>query len=64
MNAQNLFMNHGVKVAVGALESDPGKAVLAHLNGSLSTGSNICDHWCNYLPRNRRKIYANKGAGN
>jgi hypothetical protein len=44
MNAQKLFMNHGVKVAVGALESDPGKAVLAHLNGRLSTGSNICDH--------------------
>jgi len=35
MNTQNLFMNHGVKVAVGVQESDPGKAVLAHLNGSL-----------------------------
>ena len=44
MNDQNLFMNHGVKVAVGALESDQGKAVLAHLKGGLSTDSNICDH--------------------
>ncbi len=44
MNAQNLFMNHGVQVVVGALESDPEKAVLNHLCGSLATGENVCDH--------------------
>jgi ATP-binding protein involved in chromosome partitioning len=44
MNAQNLFANHGVKVVVGALESDPEKAVLNYLNGSLATGNNVCDH--------------------
>jgi ATP-binding protein involved in chromosome partitioning len=44
MSAQNLFANHGVKVVVGAMESDPEKAVLAHLNGKLTTGGNTCDH--------------------
>ena len=44
MNAQNLFANNGVKVIIGAMESDPEKAVLNHLNGNLATGSNICDH--------------------
>jgi ATP-binding protein involved in chromosome partitioning len=44
MNAQNLFKNHGVKVIIGALEGDPERAVLNHLNGKLATGGNICDH--------------------
>ena len=44
MNAQNLFTNHGVKVIIGALENNPETAVLKHLNGDLTTGSNICDH--------------------
>ena len=44
MNAQNLFRNHGVKVIIGVLESDPEKAVLAYLNGGLATGDNICNH--------------------
>lgn len=44
MSAQNLFTHHGVKVVVGAVESDPEKAVLAHLNGKLITGGNTCDH--------------------
>ncbi len=44
MNARNLFASHGVNVVVGALETDPEKAVLNHLNGSLSTGDNVCDH--------------------
>lgn len=43
-NAQNLFMNHGVKVVVGAQEKDPEKAVLTHINGNLITGDNSCDH--------------------
>ena len=44
MNAQNLFQNHGVQVVTGAMENDPEKAVLNHLNGRLATGGNICDH--------------------
>jgi len=44
MTAQNLFMNQGVKVVVGAMESDPEKAVLNHLSGNLATGGNTCDH--------------------
>jgi ATP-binding protein involved in chromosome partitioning len=44
INAQNLFANHGVKVIIGASETDPEKAVLNYINGSLNTGSNICEH--------------------
>ena len=44
MNAQNLFLSHGVEVVIGAMESDPEKAVLNHLHGKLNTGNNICDH--------------------
>jgi len=44
MSAQNLFQQKGIKVVLGALEGDPGKAVLSHLNGILTTGDNICDH--------------------
>jgi predicted Fe-Mo cluster-binding NifX family protein len=44
INAQNLFVNHGVRVIVGAAETDPEEAVLKHINGSLATGGNICDH--------------------
>ena len=44
MNAQNLFLQKGVTVITGAMEADPEKAVLNHLNGSLATGSNACDH--------------------
>ncbi len=42
--AQQLFSENGVKVVIGATESDPEKAVLDHLNGSLATGDNVCDH--------------------
>ena len=44
MSAQNLFQEKGVKVVLGALESDPEKAVLNYLNGRLATGKNVCDH--------------------
>ena len=44
MSAQNLFMNRGVKVVVGAMETDPEQAVYNYINGSLSTGNNVCDH--------------------
>jgi predicted Fe-Mo cluster-binding NifX family protein len=44
MRAQGLFQENGIQVVIGALESDPEKAVLSYLNGQLATGGNICDH--------------------
>jgi len=41
---QELFRQNNVEVITGALESDPAKAVLSFLNGSLATGQNACDH--------------------
>jgi predicted Fe-Mo cluster-binding NifX family protein len=42
--AQEIFNQNGISVVLGALESDPEKAVLSHLNGMLATGDNVCDH--------------------
>jgi ATP-binding protein involved in chromosome partitioning len=42
--AQSLFQQHRIGVIIGAMESDPEKAVLNHLNGMLAIGDNICDH--------------------
>ena len=42
--AQVLFQQNGIGVVLGALESDPEKAVLGYLEGRLTTGDNICDH--------------------
>ena len=42
--AQDIFQQNGIGVVIGAMESDPEKAVLNHLNGSLATGDNVCDH--------------------
>ena len=42
--AQELFHQNNIEVIVGAMESDPEKAVLSHLNGSLGTSGNVCDH--------------------
>ena len=42
--AQGLFQQNRIGVILGAIESDPEKAVLSHLNGMLATGDNICDH--------------------
>jgi ATP-binding protein involved in chromosome partitioning len=43
-HAQELFRQNNVSVIIGAMESDPEKAVLSHLQGTLSTGGNACDH--------------------
>lgn len=43
-HAQELFRQNNVEVVMGAMESDPEKAVLSHLNGTLATGGNVCDH--------------------
>lgn len=42
--AQSLFNQNRIGVVVGALEGDPERAVLNYLNGTLTTGQNICDH--------------------
>ena len=42
--AQGLFQQNCIQVVIGTLESDPEKAVMDYLNGTLSTGDNICDH--------------------
>ena len=42
--AQSLFQQNRIQVIIGALESDPEKAVRSYLNGILATGDNICDH--------------------
>ncbi|MBT3362148.1 MAG: ATPase [Chloroflexi bacterium] len=45
--AVDIFTENRIGVILGALESDPEKAVLNHLNGSLATGENACDHGTN-----------------
>ena len=42
--AQDIFHQNNIKVVIGALESDPEKAVLNHINGTLAIGDNVCDH--------------------
>jgi len=42
--AQDIFQQNGITVVLGAMESDPEKAVLSHITGTLATGDNICDH--------------------
>ena len=42
--AQGLFQQNRIAVVIGAMETDPEKAVLSYLNGQLTTGENICDH--------------------
>jgi len=42
--AQSLFQQHRIEVVVGAMESDPERAVLNYLRGQLATEGNICDH--------------------
>ena len=42
--AIDLLQQHGINVVLGAVESDPEKAVLKHLSGNLATVENICNH--------------------
>jgi ATP-binding protein involved in chromosome partitioning len=42
--ALDIFRQNGISVVLGAMEGDPEKAVLSHLEGSLAIGDNICDH--------------------
>jgi predicted Fe-Mo cluster-binding NifX family protein len=36
--------HNGIEVVLGVTETDPEKAVLAHLNSTLVSGQNACDH--------------------
>jgi len=42
--AQGLFAQAGVKVVTGAPSGKPESVVMEYLNGTLSTGANVCDH--------------------
>ena len=42
--AVELLQLRGINVILGAAEDDPEKAVLSYLQGSLATGTNVCDH--------------------
>ncbi|NOQ43456.1 MAG: ATPase [Dehalococcoidia bacterium] len=44
IRAQNLFSENRIEVIVGAVGDDPEVLVLAHLDGTLATGDNVCDH--------------------
>ena len=44
MRAQQLFVQNGVQVVVGASPEDTEKVVKEYLIGSLVTGDNVCDH--------------------
>jgi predicted Fe-Mo cluster-binding NifX family protein len=51
--AVELFQANGVEVVLGAMESDPEKAVLSKISGALAIGDNTCDsgsegHSCNH----------------
>ena len=42
--AQSLFNQHGVKVLVGASADTPENLVQSYIQGTLTTGENVCDH--------------------
>ena len=42
--AVELLQQNNIGVILGAVESDPEKAVLRYLSGDLDTEDNICDH--------------------
>ena len=44
MRAQQFFREFGIEVVVGAPAEHPQTVVLNWLQGSLVTGSNVCDH--------------------
>ena len=42
--AQNIFIENGISVVIGAPSMDAEQVVTAYLDGTLQTGENICDH--------------------
>ena len=41
--AVQMFRQNGIQVVIGAGSAKPDDVVMAYLNGSLTTGSNLCD---------------------
>jgi predicted Fe-Mo cluster-binding NifX family protein len=44
MRAQQLFAQNDIRVVYGAPALPPEDVIRAHLDGSLVTGDNLCDH--------------------
>lgn len=44
MKAQQLFTQYGIEVVTGAPAEHPQTVILNYLEGTLVTGSNLCDH--------------------
>ena len=44
MGPRLAFERSGIEVVLGVAESDPERAGLAHLAGTLEAGQNVCDH--------------------
>jgi predicted Fe-Mo cluster-binding NifX family protein len=44
MRAQQIFLECGIKVVVGAPAEHPQEVILSWLKGDLVTGGNTCDH--------------------
>ena len=42
--AQAIFSENNIKVITNVLSEDPEKAVLDYLSGTLTTGTDMCDH--------------------
>ena len=42
--AVDIFRENNIQVIIGAMQTDPEKAVQDYLTGQLATGSNVCDH--------------------
>ena len=42
--AQSLFTENHIEVVIGALGSEPEKAVMDYMRGTLATGGYVCDH--------------------
>ena len=44
MGPRLAFERHNIQVVLGVTETDPEKAVMSHLNRTLISGQNICEH--------------------
>jgi len=53
--AQDLSQQNGISVVLGAMESDPEKAVLGHINGTLFISDNVCNH--NFKEHDKKTKY-------
>jgi len=42
--AQSIFSENNIKVITNVISEDPEKAVLDYINGTLTTGTDMCDH--------------------